>query len=212
MTFKEIQDRIISYGWGEDDRARIKVWVNDCYQDIASRQRWSWTRTTASVTTTANTPTNTLATNPQFWGRLRPFTPAVRVPEFVGVDAPDSPFLDAQGERTAAMPEVYTVVGSTIRWFPTPDVAYGYAAEYWAAPPVLTADGDTPLLDSADHLVLVMGGAMHAAVRDQNGPFINHFSGQYEGMIAKMKANEGMAFTGGVTKIPMPGNYRGIYG
>lgn len=213
LTFLNIQDQVIEYGYGSNDRDRIKNWINRCYRDIASRYRWTWTQDSISVSTTADQATTTLSTSIDHWGRLRPAEEGLTVPQFVDWHSFNNDFIViAEADLDSGVPLFYSLWDSKIYWNPIPDDTYSYTAECWIVPTDLSADANEPLIPATDRDVLVMGACMHAATRDKDWTAAAYWQGQYEGMIAKMKAKTNMRQTETPRRVPMPEEYGGMFG
>lgn len=213
LTFLNIQDQIIEYGYGSGDRDRIKNYINRCYRDVASRFRWTWTEDSIAVSTVAGDATTTLSASIDQWGRLRPNEAGLVVPQFVDWHSFNNDFIVvAEADLDEGMPLYYSLWDSKIFWNPIPDDIYAYTAECWIVPTDLSANADEPLIPATDRDVLVVGGCMHAALRDKDWSAYQIWQSQYEGMIAKMKRKATMRQTETPRKVAMPEEYGGMFG
>lgn len=213
LTFKNIQDEVLSYGYGENDRARVRMWINAAYRDIASRARWAWTQASIAVATTPGQPFVTLSSSIDYWGRLRPAESGVVVPQFVDWQGFNNDFIVVAPDDLAdGMPSYYSLWNDAIYFNPVPDDVYQYTAECWATPVDLSADTDEPQIMQTDRAVLVVGALKHASARDKDWNAYSRWENQYEGMVAKMRAKSNMKQTETPRRIPMPEEYGGVFG
>ena len=212
LNFVEMQDRVLDLGYGEGDRARVKRWLNEAYQDVASRWRWPWTALALSVATTAGQSYTILSSSIDYWGRLRPASASSPVLQFIDWQSFDSSFITVPPVSLGSgPPDVYSLFGNRIHWAPVPDQVYQYTAECWAVPAQLTADTDEPLVPATDREVLIMGAASRASLRDKDLNMYARYAELYEGMIAKMKVKAGMRQTETPRRIAMPDAYGGMF-
>lgn len=214
LTFLELQDRVLSFGYGEVDRARVKMWINMAYSDIMSRRRWRWAQATQSVVTVAGTATvalSALSDPPQFFGRLAPVTASAREPVYL--DAMQ--FNDNVSRRppitSRGLPDTYTIFGDTITFYPTPDAAYTYTLHYWKGATDLSADGDKPIIPRQWRTVLVYGALRYAAERDRNDNSLARRTAEYEKWIANMIGADNLSQSETGARSEMPGGYYGLF-
>jgi hypothetical protein len=215
LTFVQLQDRVLNYGYGEVDRTRVKSWINQAYDDVISRRRWSWLEATETVTTVANQQTLTLSgitDPPLYWGRLRPNAVGVREPVYLDpMRYTDGVTRRATGATDKGQPSVYTFFGDTITFWPIPDAAYGYTLYYWKGTTELVNDADVPLVPAQWRHVLVMGALRYAAERDRNDASLMRRTAEYEKNIANMLGSEYMRQAETGLTAEMPNNYYGEF-
>lgn len=212
-TFKDIQDEVLSYGWGSADRQRVQTWINSAYVDVASRTRWSWTQDSVAVVATVGAQTTPVPGNIAMWGRLRPLDADGAEPQFVDWHSYNAALLAEPGVDLAdGLPEVYSLNGGLIYWAPIPDAAYMYTAECWVTPSVLVGDTDEPRVPLPDREVLMAGACLRAASRDQNMAMMKYWGDQFEGMVAKLKQKQNLAQSESPRYVPMPAAYGGMFG
>lgn len=215
MTFVDIQDRVLAFGYGEVDRANVKRWINQAYDDIISRRRWSWLQDTQSVSTVANQQTlvvSGLTDPPNFWGRLYPTTTNLMEPEFLD----PMKFNDGLTRRPydtgwRGVPQYYTIFDDTITFYPTPDAVYTYTLYYWRGTPELVGDSDVPLIPRQWRHVLVYGALRYAAERDRNDASVIRRTAEYEKNIANMIGAENLRQMETGLVAEMPQNYYGVF-
>lgn len=147
-TFVDLQDRVIDAGgYGEVDRAKLKTFINIAYRDCASRRRWSWTEKQLTITTAANTGTNTVPVDQSQFGRLRPATSGIAEPDYLDWQTYSVDFHStAPADLSVGVPEVYSLYDDKIWWNPIPNAAYSYSLQYWQSPADLVADDDAPMM------------------------------------------------------------------
>lgn len=212
LTYKNIQDRILEFGYGEADRDRIKNYINQAYRDIASRYRWAWTEGSEALTTTASQGYTLVPPALDYFGRLRPGEAGLDEPRFVDWHGFNETFLTlATDELAEGVPEVYSLYNELIYWYPVPIDTFSYIGEGWIVPDDLSADADEPLIPPTDRDVLVMGGLKYAAMRDKDLNMYNTYSAEFEGMVNKMKRKTNLRQTETPRRIAMPYDYRGAY-
>lgn len=215
LTFKNIQDRVLTFGYGEVDRANVKIWINMAYDDIISRTRWSWLEATETVTTVANQQTLTLSgitDPPQTWGRLYPTTTNLQEPTYLDPMRMNDGLTRRPFDTSwKGVPQYYTFFGDTITFYPIPDAAYVYTLFYWKGTPELSADGDLPLIPKQWRHVLVYGALRYAAEKDRNDNSLARRTAEYEKMILNMLGMEKLRQKETGLYAEMPGHYYGVF-
>lgn len=177
-TFKDIQDRVITYGYSEAHRTQIKAWINDAYRELCQLRRWSWLTFTDTVNTVAGTRTTAL---PAPAGRelrsvieIKPNDAALGSVALTFEDPnshdPHDFFHTNLVTRTSrGAPYRFTVDGSTIYWDPIPDRAYAFSVRHYDVPTTeLSGDADTLLTPDDSNQVLVYAALLRAAAHDRN--------------------------------------------
>lgn len=212
-TFRDIQDEVLSYGWGSADRDRVKTWINSAYADIASRTRWNWAQDSVLLTVSQESPTSTIPPRVALWGRLRPVDLDGQEPQFVDWHSFNASFVtEPSGVLALGQPEVYSISGSVVYWAPVPAEPYSYTMECWVVPDPMVNDLDEPLVPLVDREVLMAGACLRAATRDQNMAMMRYWGDQYEGMVAKMKQKQNLGPTESPRFVAMPASYGGMFG
>lgn len=217
MTFEQLQERVMAFGYGEADRNWIKTWLNMAYADVAIRRRWSWLERTATLTTTPGTqtvsvpePEGALVT---YWGRLKPQGAATPPVSFIGEMTDD----EGAGPRghydltNPGAPREYSLWGGGVVFYPVPDRAYSYSLRYWTLPAELENTTDVPLIPEGFHNLLVLGALMYAADRDHNPALYQQRQAAYEAQIDRLMATERLRQAESPTKVPMPSHYGGVF-
>ncbi len=132
------------------DNTKINNIINQGLRDLASRFRWSWLQTTATIAVSSGTRSYALPTDFQYMHsviradsktRLRAVAPV----KALGSYGDDFPTGTAGG---------YYLWGSTLFLTRDPDSNETLNLFYYQAPTVLSNDTDSPGFDSQFHLIL----------------------------------------------------------
>lgn len=176
MNLGQLRTAIQARGYGTDTVTHQNQLINSVYRRVSAMHQWPWLEVTKTFSTTPGTDTYT------FSGlTVTDFVHAqsLRIYDSVTGEALGSQlylrpqdFYDIQREAVTASgtPEAWTVDnanGQIVLW-PIPDVAYSVEFHYVKRPPELSADGDTPLMDSEYHDVLVWGAVKDLAYRERD--------------------------------------------
>lgn len=213
LNFGGLVDRVKTFGYGNEDDEFIRTWLNMAYLDVATRKRWAWTEATQDVTTVAGQETTTfssLSETPAFFGRLKPSTTGLLIPEYVD----NMSFEDGVHRRhtiATGPPQYYTIWSGYLRWAPIPNDAYQYQMQYWAIPFELVNDADYPLVPPQYRNVLVVGALMHAADRDHNPQLYAQRLQYYETLIRNMFGHDWAKDAETRKRAAMPDSYGGMY-
>ena len=214
LAFSDLVTRVKTFGYGDEDETFIKTWLNMAYQDVATRKRWSWTEAVEDVITTASTETvlfSALSETPAFFGRLKPVTSGVIIPEY-------QDNMDFEDNHTrhvtiaTGQPSSYTIWANTIRFYPIPDAVYQYKLQYWAIPFEMVNDTDYPLVPPQYRNVLITGALLHAADRDHNPQLYAQRLQYYENLIRTMFGHDWAKDAETRKRVAMPDSYGGMYG
>jgi hypothetical protein len=213
LSFGDLVERVKAFGYGDEDEPFIKTWINMAYQDIATRKRWSWTEAIQDVLTAPGqetTPFSALSETPAFFGRLKPSTTGLYVPEYQDNMAFEENFTKHPTIQTG-QPTRYTIWSGLLRWFPIPDDVYQYQMQYWAIPFELVNNSDYPLIPPQYRNVLVVGALMHAADRDHNPQLYAQRIQYYESLIRQMFGHDWAKDGSTRRRAAMPATYGGMY-
>lgn len=219
LTFKNLQDRCLDYGYGEVDRNRFKTWLNEAQMDIMTRRRWSWAGATQTITTSANTQNYTTLTDTAviYWGRLKPTVSSIPEPRYIdNMTLADDWTRHAQDATDTGMPQAYTIWGSptttwTLTFFPIPDNVYTYTLYYYRGIVDLSGDSDISIIPSQWRMVLVKGALVAAAERDRDQQAIARRTADYENMIRRMEGADPLTDRESERKARMPRHYHNMY-
>lgn len=215
LNLTALQNRVLSFGYGEVDRSNATLWLNMAQSDIMTVRRWSWSTNTESVVTVPNTQTVTissLADVPLYWGRLQPTDPTVAEPRFIDPMTYDDDWTrHAISSTTTGQPRAYTIWNGVITFYPIPDVAYTYTLWYWKAAVDLSGGTDTPPIPAQWENILVLGALVHAAERDRDQAAYVRRTNDYNRMLARMIASENELQAETPQRARMPLHYRGQY-
>lgn len=197
--FKDIQDRVMAFGYGEADRAYVKAMINQADRDLHARFRWPWRESTASVTATLNTPTTVIpsASTVESVRFLRPaFTQILGYePVFVPAELADpnhfirKNYTYAPGLPTG-LPKRYSIWNDTFFWDPIPDGAYAYTMFFYLAATVeMSADADVPIVPLRYTDYLVQRALQYMAQRDRNMPSAQYWQSLADARVRQMQVD-----------------------
>lgn len=209
MTLTELLTAVKAFGYGTEDDTFITTYLNMAYLDVAGRRKWRWNESYTSVSTTAATETTALPSH-LFLGDLRSLTIDLPTPVFVYNSSEIDDRHRQPTSTTQAKPQLYTIVGNDILWYPTPDAIYTYRLYRWDAPTPLSSGGDTPAFPATYHQILVEGALMHIASRDHNPSRMQEHRDRYEMLIQEMSMKD-RARTSNATHLYLPKSYGGLY-
>lgn len=214
-TFKNIQDDVLDYGYGEADRNRVKAFINDTYMDIFGRRKWAWAEGTATVSLSAaasSVAMPVMGTTPYQYGRIQKVTTpssGYEVPEYVDYDTDDRVSWVDNAVTAVGPPQMYTIWGGTIYFNRVADRAYAYQMIYWAQPTRMSADSDEASIPDYHREILRWGALKRLAAREHDWNAFQGFEAledkHYKAMILADKKNLGSV------QATMPRDYYGRY-
>jgi hypothetical protein len=216
LDFKDLQDQVISRGYGEVDRTRIKAWLNEAAEDVNRQGRWYFNETRWNISTVASTATlnlSSLSPAIQYFGSINPASTAA--PQLTYVEYsnanPEQPFRSYTG--LVSVPEYYTLVGdATIYLDPIPDGVYAYRIDGWKRHVQMVADGDVPALPQEHRHVLIYTTLMKQAERDKDPAMMDYWRSQVQTAMSQLKRYDQTARqTQGPLRVSMPRHYRGRF-
>lgn len=217
LTYKNLQDRCLTYGYGEVDRANIKTWLNEAYENLVHQYRWPFLQATASIVTVAGTQTVALPTSPPvlFFGRLKPGASTTTTePRYLSeMDFREyMPHREYTDTGDVGEPEHYSIFAGNINFYPVPDQVYTYSLRYWKGITTLpTADGDTYLIPDQYLDNLVVYALSRAAMRENDYGKYQVLMAQYTSNVGQMMRNAKLEQGETPRRAPMPGHYGGAY-
>ncbi len=183
MTFKEIQDAVLSDRFDESQRGDAKHWVNHRYAWIWALEEWNFQYGTDDVTVTSGSQAVTGVTSDlaavltlqrSDGTPLVPLSPA----DFYG---------HYYGSTQTGSPEAFTVVNGAVMVGPTSnETATTYRLVYEKEPTLLVADNDVPAIPAGFHFALVHGGAAEG-LKLQNDPTFQAFEQDFQASITAMR-------------------------
>ena len=218
-TYKQLQDRVLTYGYGEVDRANVKSWLNEAYEDIVRSYRWPWLQATQTITTVAGTQTVALPATPPilFFGRLKPTSSsALLEPKFLSeMDfreyMPNRKFTSTVA-TDRGVPTYYSIFAGNLNFYPVPDAVYTFSLRYWKGITTLpSADGDTYLCPDPYLDALVINALSRAAMRENDMAKYQVYVAQYTAHVAQMMRNTKSEQGETPKRAAMPNTYAGRY-
>jgi len=154
LTYKQIQDEVISLRFSESDRASVKNWINIRLAEVWSMEEWLFRRASASVSVTSGSTgiTNVPSTFGTAHRLYRSDGIALRY-----IEPADYYDIYANQLQTGT-PVDYTIINQTFLVGPVSgDTASDYLLLYEKRLTPLVADTDVPLLPGEYHYMLVPG-------------------------------------------------------
>lgn len=221
-TFKDIQDRVIQYGYSEQHRTQIKGWVNDAYRDLCRLRRWSWLIFTDPLVTTAGSRTVALPTpagrNLVTVMEIKPNDPAVDARPLIyeDIDSGDPLAFERLNLARATVrgtPARYSIDGTNVVFDVLCDRAYTYSIRHYDVPVTeLVADAATLLLPSSGTNVLVYMTLMRAAAHDRNPSMMSTWDVLRREALQALEANEATRVTQTPARAALPSVYGNRFG
>lgn len=219
LTYKNLQDRCLTYGYGEVDRANFKSWLNEAYEELVRSYKWPFLEATASIVTVAGTQTVAIPSSPPvlFFGRLKPASSTTTTePQFLSeLDFRDYMPTREYTDTSAAYrgkPKYYSIFAGNLNFYPVPDAVYTYSLRYWKGITTLpTADGDTYLVPDAYLDNLVINALARAAMRENDMGKYQVYMTQYTSNVQQMMRNAKAQQQETIRRAPMPSSYNGVY-
>lgn len=156
LTFKQIQDAVLSDGFDETKRADAKTWIQFRHSWLWDLDDWTFKYATATVTFTAggqavtDQPDDFHAAVALFDSTGELVTPVADFREFFAS-------YNTNLQNGSGSPEAWTVIGGTLTVGPAGDGTQGILI-YEKTKPALSADSDTTGLPDGYDLALVHGG------------------------------------------------------
>lgn len=198
MTYREIQDEILSLRFNEQRRDPCKNWIGFRYGRIWAAAEWPFKKVepaNLTVTVGDDTPTmpvgfrRALALYNELGDLLAPVEPS----------AFDDAYRVDAANGVTGVPRDYKIVNQQIVLGPKPSGAYTYTLAYERGPVhfnnvgavtagLMSADSDYPIWDASFHYVLVFG-AMSTGLRLENDPTWPAIEDEYKMALMEM-ANE----------------------
>lgn len=156
MTFKQLQDAVISKSFDESDRSDVKNWITFRHAWLWDLCEWTFKFATATVAFTSGSqtvgsmPTDFRAAIVLYDSQGNPVVPKRDVRTFFDT-------YNANLQNGSGPPQAFTVVGSQILVGPAGDGTSGLLV-YEKSKPMLVNDSDTTGLPDGYDLALVHGG------------------------------------------------------
>jgi hypothetical protein len=216
MDFKDLQDQVLSRGYGEADRTRVKAWLNEAAEDLNRERRWSFNETRWTVATVAGTNTISLASlspSLQYFSSIVPNDLNGIPLSYVEYDNtnPDQPFRNYSTLR--GLPQYVTRVSdATLYVYPIPDAVYNYVINGYKRHVQLVADGDTPALPQEHRHVLIHGALKKAAERDKDPTMMSYWREEWQRARSDLlKYDEVGRHQQSTLRASMPSHYHGRF-
>lgn len=216
LTYLNLQDRCLTYGYGEVDRNNFKSWLNEAYEDLIRQYRWPFLQATATITCSPGTQTVAVPTSPPvlFFGRLKPTYDGIDEPRFLSeMDFREyMPHREYTNTSDRGEPEYYSIFAGNINFYPVPDVAYTYSLRYWKGITTMpSANSDTYLIPDVYLDNLVLFALARCAMRENDmgkyQVYMTQYAANVQQMIRNYKAEQGET----PKRAAMPAHYSGLY-
>lgn len=180
MTYKQLQEEVLSFQFSENYRELIKRWLNTAQRKAAQESEFRTQEEAKAFTTTKADSTLEL---PADFSRWIDFYSSETGEALLPLELREYDALEA----TTGRPTAYTVVGDQITLYPSPDAAYGLSLRYWRLPADMSADGDEPEIPAQYHEVLVSYAMMKAYARENDYQASRFWKEEWDAGVAKMR-------------------------
>lgn len=204
MDFAELKTLLRALGYGSADDTIQGLMVNEAYRRVGRRRAWSWLRAEASLVLTPGTSEYTWTDfgidQPRRLESARLIdTNLFDEPQPLKWLEPQS-YSNLRGDPSTVWttvewdePEWWTRTGSTGigLWYP-PDSGYTLSLAFFENVPTLT-DGDTPVMPSDYHDVIVYEAAYWMAMRQRDQIAITEMRAERDSVLAQLEAEDSVA-------------------
>ena len=214
LTFKNLQDRIMTFGYNEDERDDIKEWINAAQDEALSRRRWSFLRAAQTITLSPNVQEfnlTSLTVPVAFVNFLQPIGDLLPTPRYVD-DANMDPTTDPRiywDPSDIGVPDRFWREGDVLKFAPIPDLAYSYTLHYWGLAPTMAGAGDLSMIPPRYRwTVLGWGALMYGADNDHNSQLYVTRAQKFEQALEVMGGHEGHRQQQTPRRARLPRSYR----
>lgn len=210
MDFKDLQDQVLSRGYGEVDRTRVKAWINEAGQDVNHYRRWSWDLIRSNVATVAGTESIAQPATQMYLARIEyTDTNGALIPVDFFNPTPEQPFLSF-GPLERGRPLYYTPFADTsILLRPIPDAVYTLSVSGYQRWVQLSADSSVPSAPAEHRMVYVYGALKKAAERDKAYDAAAYYEAQFqEAMAGMVRYEDTIRHRGGPERASLPASYQ----
>lgn len=203
LTFKEIQDAVISKSFDETDRSDVKNWITFRHAWLWDLCEWSFKTGTGTVTFTAGSqtvssvPDDFLIALALYDSQGAPVTAVRDFNQFFN-------HYNANLGNGSGSPEAFTVVGTQILVGPAGDGTSGLLV-YQKSKPMLVDDNDTTELPDGYDVALVHGGKAEGFKLSNIPNLAQQFDGDFTAATNALQRTYLTAIRG---QAPQFGSYR----
>lgn len=180
-SYKSLQDEVLEHQFSESKyRPLVKTWLNEAQRRAVIESELRTQTESDTISTEANVSGYTLPSN--FSRIIDLYNTETKEPleEFAVTDYDGSP-------TSTGRPYGFTVIGTTITLYPTPDGVYPLAMRYWKLPDDMVEDADTPGIPAQYHELLIAYAMKKAFLREDDIQMAQTWEGQWEKGILKMR-------------------------
>jgi len=182
VTFKEIQDAVLTERFGESERAKAKNWINYRYGRLWSTDDWAFKQITATV----NLPNAAQSVPLTGFQRILGVWDSTTLPENTLMEAIRTTNFLNEKSTTASIPSGVSLIGSTL-WFDRSAAgARSFTVLGEASFTPLSGDNDVPLIPQEFHMSIV-SGAIAQGLREENDPTWNAMEADFQAGVDDMK-------------------------
>lgn len=178
MTFKEMQDELVNFRFGEGKRTNAKFWINHRYRQLFVLRDWSFRQISREAVTIHNTGLLSTTTYPV--ARIYSLELGSTGDSLAAVSPKDFRGYYSVTDTAAGTPQEYTTIGGRVQVRPVPTGDITAYASYQMAPVVnqvggvptaggLVNDTDYPFFADTHHYTVVLG-AMATGLKVVNDP------------------------------------------
>lgn len=161
-TYLELQNEVLEHQFSETKyRPLVKKWLNQAQRRAVIESEFRTLESSETYSTEVGKAAYVLPTN---YGRFIDFFNTETHEELQPVDPREFDELpESQGR-----PYAYTVIGSELNLYATPDGVYPLKLRYWRLPADMAADSDTPEIPVQYHELLVAYAMKKAFMREDD--------------------------------------------
>lgn len=183
-TYSELQDEVLSHQFSATQyRDYIKTRLNQAQAYVAAQTDFRELQEVDTITTVSGTQDTAL---PSDFQRVVNVTIELDSGAIVPLTSETVPDM-YQHTSTTGRPERYSIVGSTIRLWPTPDSAYTVSLRYYKIPATMADANDLPAIPPEYHHLLVSYALWHCWERENDWNAAQYHKQRFDEDIAKCR-------------------------
>jgi hypothetical protein len=188
MNLGQLKTSVQARGFAADTVTSQVEMVNSVYRELYSMREWWWLEASSSAVATvigtqAYTPSPTTF---QTIKRVWLVSAGVEIPlEYL---PPHDLRKRTNDNDSNARPKYWSFFNAQIQLYPVPEAVYTIGYDYISRPADLAADGDTPVIPSQYHDVMVWGAVAELSFRERNYEAYNVARTRYVEKLQSMMA------------------------
>ena len=180
-TYGELISEVLEHQFSDAKyRPLVKKWLNDAQRRAVIESEFRTQEASESYSTTASDATYVLPTN---FSRLIDLFNTETHEQLTPLDPRE---YDELPESTGR-PYAYTVIGSELNLYATPDGVYPLKLRYWRLPADMVEDTDTPEIPVQYHELLIAFAMKKAFMREDDLPMAQQWDAIWREGVLKMR-------------------------